>query len=50
MTNFYVTYKFADKETRDAFYREVKESRAPELSREEDGCIRYDFFFHADEG
>ena len=35
MTNFYVTYKFADKETRDAFYREVKESRAPELSREE---------------
>ena len=49
MTNFYVTYKFADTETRDAFYREVKESRAPELSREEDGCIRYDFFFHADE-
>ncbi|HIU26284.1 MAG TPA: antibiotic biosynthesis monooxygenase [Candidatus Copromorpha excrementigallinarum] len=49
MTNFYVTYKFRDRETRDAFYREVKESGAPEISRKEDGCIRYDFFYYADE-
>ena len=49
MTNFYVTYKSADKETRENFYREVKACGAPEKSRAEEGCIRYEFFYYADE-
>ena len=49
MTNFYVTYKCADKETRENFYREVKACGAPEKSRAEEGCIRYEFFYYADE-
>ncbi len=49
MTNFYVTYKLKDKETRKAFYEAVKASGAPEKTREEDGCIRYEFFFYADD-
>ena len=49
MTNFYVTYRFKDNEACKAFYREVKASGAAEKTREEDGCIRYDFFFCADD-
>lgn len=48
MTNFYVTYKFADKKARDDFYSEVKECMAAEKTRQEDGCIRYEFFYNAD--
>lgn len=48
MTNFYVTYKFKDNHSRDAFYREAKACGAPEKTRKEEGCIRYDFFFAAD--
>ena len=48
MTNFYVTYKFADRKTRDEFYNAVKENGAAEKSREEDGCIRYEYFYYAD--
>lgn len=49
MTNFYVTYVLKDKETREAFYREVKNCGAAEKSRQEEGCIRYEFYYHADE-
>ena len=48
MTNFYVTYKLADRHEREAFYGEVKKCGAAEKTRKEDGCIRYDFFFPAD--
>ena len=48
MTNYYVTYTLKDKETRDAFYSEVKASGVVEASRAEEGCIRYDYFYCAD--
>lgn len=48
MTNFYVTYVIKDRETRDAFYNEVKKCRVAEKSRSEEGCIRYEFFYPAD--
>ena len=48
MTNYYVTYTLKDKETRDAFYNEVKNSGVVEASRAEEGCIRYDYFYYAD--
>lgn len=48
MTNFYVTYTFKDKEARDAFYGEVKDNGVAEASREESGCIRYEYYYHAD--
>ncbi len=49
MTDFYVTYRFADKAARDGFYSEVKACGAGEKSRKEDGCIKYEFFYFADE-
>lgn len=49
MTNFYVTYVLKDKETREAFYEEVKNCGAAEKTRKEDGCIRYEFYYNADE-
>lgn len=48
MTNFYVTYTMPSKEDRDGYYREIKENGIDEISRGEDGCIRYDYFFPAD--
>lgn len=48
MTNYYVTYTFKNKDTRNAFYEEVKESGVAEASRNEDGCIRYEYYYHAD--
>ena len=42
MTNYYVTYTFKNKDTRNAFYEEVKASGVAEASRAEDGCIRYE--------
>ncbi|MBR2619600.1 MAG: antibiotic biosynthesis monooxygenase [Firmicutes bacterium] len=48
MTNYYVTYIFKNKDTRNAFYEEVKASGVAEASREEDGCIRYEYYYHAD--
>lgn len=47
MTNFYVTYTFADKETRDKFFEEVKACGAIEKSNEEEGCIRYEYYYPA---
>jgi len=48
MTNFYVTYKLADKKTRDDFYKAIKESGADVKSRQETPCIRYDYFYPAE--
>ena len=48
MTNYYVTYTFKDKNDRDAFYCEVKAKGVAEASRAEDGCIRYEYYYHAD--
>lgn len=48
MTNYYVTYTLKDRAERDAFYEAVKQSGAPARSREEDGCIRYEYFYPAE--
>lgn len=48
MTNYYVTYVFKDKATRDEFYSKVKHGKIDQLSREENGCIRYEYFYPAD--
>lgn len=48
MTNYYVTYVLKDKETRDAFYKEVKEGGIIDASVAEEGCIRYEYFYPAD--
>lgn len=48
MTNFYVTYTLPDKESREAYYREVCEKGIVEKSRAEEGCIRYSYFYPCD--
>ncbi len=48
MTNYYVTYTFKNKDTRNAFYEEVKANGVAEASRNEEGCIRYEYYYHAD--
>lgn len=48
MTNYYVTYTFKNKNSRDAFYEEVKANGVAEASREEEGCIRYEYYYPAD--
>lgn len=48
MTNFYVTYTLADKKTRDEFYADIKAEAVVSKSLAEDGCIRYTYFFPAD--
>ena len=49
MTNFYVTYHCGSKEVRDRFYTDIKANQIGEKSRAEAGCIRYDYFFPADD-
>ncbi|MGI6767330.1 MAG: putative quinol monooxygenase [Lentihominibacter sp.] len=48
MTNLYVTYTMPDKASRDAYYAEVRDRGIIKKSRNEEGCIRYEFFFPAD--
>ncbi len=48
MTNLYVTYTMPDKASRDGYYAEVRDRGIIKKSREEEGCIRYEFFFPAD--
>lgn len=48
MTNYYVTYTFKNKNSRNAFYEEVKSSGVADASRAEEGCIRYEYYYHAD--
>ncbi len=45
MTNFYVTYVLADQAARDKYMQEVLASGVIEKSREEEGCIRYEYFY-----
>ena len=45
MTNFYVTYTMPTKADRDGYLREIIEKGIDEISRGEDGCIRYDYFY-----
>ena len=49
MTNFCVTYTFKDKESRDGFYGAIRENGIRALCYEEDGCVRYDYFYPAEE-
>lgn len=48
MTNYYVTYTLKDRAARDAYFADVKAAGVIEKSRDEDGCIRYDYFYPAD--
>lgn len=48
MVNFYVTYKFENKEQRDGFIKAIKEARIAEITRDEEGCVRYDYFYPLD--
>lgn len=49
MTNFYVTYTAKDKQTIKEFYEALKASGAVEKTRAENGCIKYEYFFPAEE-
>lgn len=45
MTNFYVTYTMPTKKERDGYINEIQEMGIDEISRGEDGCVRYDYFY-----
>ena len=45
MTNFYVTYTMPSKADRDGYLRDIQEEGIDEISRGEEGCIRYDYFY-----
>ncbi|MGN0702648.1 MAG: putative quinol monooxygenase [Lentihominibacter sp.] len=45
MTDYFVTYTMANKEDRDGYLREIQEKGIDELSRGEEGCFRYDYFY-----
>ncbi len=45
MTNFYVTYTMPTKADRDGYLRDIQAEGIDEISRGEDGCIRYDYFY-----
>ena len=45
MTNFYVTYTMPSKTERDGYLRDIQEEGIDEISRGEEGCIRYDYFY-----
>ena len=45
MTNFYVTYTMPSKADRDGYLRDIQAEGIDEISRGEDGCIRYDYFY-----
>lgn len=46
MKNFYVTYTFETDDERKNFLAEVQEAAA--ISRGEEGCLRYRYFYPAD--
>ena len=46
MKNFYVTYKFKNAKDRSEFLREVKPYA--QISRQEEGCVRYDYYYPAE--
>ncbi len=45
MTNFMVRYHADSVETMVRFFAEIKASGAAEATREEKGCVRYEYFF-----
>ena len=45
MTNFFVTYTMPTKADRDGYLKEIQDAGIDEISRSEDGCIRYDYFY-----
>ncbi len=47
MTNFFVRYRAASLDTLVRFYAELQLSGGVEKTREEKGCIRYEYFFPA---
>ena len=46
MKKFYVTYTFNSKEDRENFIKDVQSMA--KASREEKGCVRYDYFYPVD--
>ena len=45
MTNFMVRYHADDIEKMVRFFAEIKASGAAEITRQEKGCVRYEYFF-----
>ncbi len=45
MTNFMVRYHADDIEKMVRFFAEIKASGADEITRQEKGCVRYEYFF-----
>lgn len=45
MTDFFVTYTMPTREDRDGYLKEIQDRGIDEISRGEEGCIRYDYFF-----
>ena len=44
MKTILVTYKAKDEETLDRFYAELIEEKIGELSREDEGCLKYEYY------
>lgn len=44
MKTILVTYIAKDEETLDKFYAELLEERIGELSRKDEGCLKYDYY------
>lgn len=49
MVEFLVTYRFESQEDRDGFYGEIKSKGIKRLCEDEEGCIRYDYFYPCDD-
>ncbi len=45
MTNFLVMYTMPSKEDRDGFLKSIQDEGLDALSRNEDGCCKYDYFY-----
>ncbi len=48
MLNYYVTYTFGNRESREGFLKEIKDNKIDEISKSEDGCHKYDYFYPVD--
>jgi len=49
MINLFVTYIFTDRKDRDSFYKEISEAGTGALSRQEEGCLKYEYYFPAED-
>lgn len=45
MVNFHVTYKFKNKEFRDGFIAAIRDQKIAEITKSEEGCMRYDYYY-----